>query len=346
MKLWIALLSALLTLVLAQTSIAREVDGTKVKPFKAGEKAIADDVNNNFKELRGAINDNFTVIKTHKNTIGAHGGSGSGAGGDGSAGALTIGGGDWVTPVTGGTPIPTNLNYTSCLIGDKATATNQLELKVPSGITIRCQDGFTLNANATITVGNGFGAGVGLEPKYAGTYESKGLLKVVAIASIDLMPLGGAGNDGGGLLRILSNGPIKIDGTINSNGKAGHYGGISVSYGGGGGGIIVLNSRTSIDVAGMITANGGNGGKGAANTSASIGPTGGGGGGIISLVAPTITNSINTEVKAGIGSNAATDYGAAAGTFGGASGGDGGRGGDGYYNSIAGTAGYVIEIKK
>jgi len=354
MKLWIALLSALLTLVLAQTSIAREVDGTKIKPFKAGEKAIADDVNNNFKELRGAINDNFTVIKTHKNTIGAHGGSGSGAGGDGSAGALTIGGGDWVTPVTGGTPIPTNLNYTSCLIGDKATATNQLELKVPSGITIRCQDGFTLNANTTITVGKGFGKGVARVPAsngehsqigdsfgnypYIHGYGGKGLRRIVAASLIDSLPIGGAGYSSGGSFRIVSSGPIIINGKIVSNGKKGSLTYPQITYGGGAGGIVALKSLSNIDIAGSIEANGANGGRQS---------DGGGGGGIVVLVSPTIVGSANVTVTAGLAAiqvSQGTDTALADG--GRACGGDGGNANGTPFGITKPTDGYVIEIIK
>ncbi len=309
-------------------------------PFEAKTRALANEVNANFTSLKNAVDDNFLLIDAHKKNLAIHGGNGTtgGVGGDGTAGVLDVASNNWVT----GTNLPSNFNFTSCVIGKNATATAPETVTLPSGTTIRCQDGFTLNANTTLVVAGGFGAGVARLP-FSGQLGAKGMQKMVVMSSLDLMPLGGAGFNSGGFLRILSNGPIKINGIIKANGNSGAATIPAVGTGGGAGGIIVLQSEQDINVAGSIQANGA---TGQAGTTQSYG-SGGGGGGIVVLVSPVITSANNVSVSAG---SAGAEGGGFEPRFGNGGSACGGNGGDGYprpvgaINPIAATAGYVVEL--
>ncbi len=352
MKLRIAVLIALGALVTSQPSFARLVDSAKIIEFHPREKAESKRVNENFNELESAINDNFTLLQNHKNDTTVHvdagtGGVGTGGtggiGGDGSGGALTVKADDWVKGIN----LPTTFNFTTCHIGAGATPTASVTVTIPSGMTIRCKNGFTLNANTTLNVGTGFGVGVAqtvapLPPalvQYSPGVGAKSVSKAIVKSSLGILRHGGAGFNGGGYLRILSDGVIKINGTINANGKTGYNGGL----GGAGGGIVLLESKLSIDIAGSINANGGN----ASNLADG---SGGGGGGIVVLVGPEILKSVNVSVNPGTATgNTGNCNGFCGGNDGG--GASGGNGGDGIANGnnntgirVLATKGYVLEM--
>jgi hypothetical protein len=100
------------------------------------------------------------------------------------------------------------------------------------------------------------------------------------------------GSRGGGAIRILSQGGITIapGGAIKAEGQ-------TLLGGGGGGGIVILASQTSVDVAGAISAVGGDG----FDSTAFSAPDGGGGGGIVHLLAPSVINGGEVDVSGGVG---------------------------------------------
>jgi len=344
MKLRIAIIVVLSSLLLTQESIARLVDDGVMKKFLPNTPAKAKDVTQNFTELQDATNDNFTLINNHQINASLHSGNGSGlgVGGSGSAGALTIVADDWVKNLN----LPSSFNFTTCEIG----ASGSVTVTIPSGTTLRCQNGFKLYANSTIIIGHGFGAGVDrYVPKFftslsnftisAQPTAGLGIPMAVAMSSLGSLPLGGAGHNGGGYIKILSSGVINIAGTIEANAiiPAGrNYG----SPGGGAGGIVILGSEIRIDVTGIIQANGGNG-----IFHATSNASGGGGGGIVALVAPFITNSNTITVLPGDASIAGGSTRLNDGSGGRGCGGDGGTAAASTFSPTAGKPGYIIELK-
>jgi hypothetical protein len=343
MKLRIAIIVVFGSLLLSQESIARVVDGEVIINFLPNKVAKAKEVNQNFIELQAAIDDNYTLINSHKNNATIHngGGNGLGVGGSGAAGVLTIAGEDWINNLN----LPSSFNFTKCEIG----ASGPVTVTIPSGTTLRCQNGFTLFANSTIIIGHGFGAGVDrYVPKYftslsnftisAQPTAGIGLPMAVAMSSLGSLPIGGAGHNSGGYIKILSGGAIKIAGTIKANAvvpTGRNYG----SAGGGAGGIVILGSEISIDVIGSIQASGGNG-----IYDISSNASGGGGGGIVALVAPIITNSDSIVVLPGDPSTSGSSTRLNEGAGGRGCGGNGGTGAAGSFSPTAGTAGYVIKL--
>lgn len=326
MKTRISVLLALGCSLSGHTIIADEVNSAKMKTFVNGKAAIATEVNGNFGEVSRAIKDNFTQLNAHKNDSVVHGGgTGTSIGGDGSGSTLSIDNANWVTSS------PSNFNWTDCTVG-LLTSTVTTTLTVPSGTTIRCQNGFTLTASATIIVGSGYGAG----------FTSRKAIPLAAISSsLHTIPAGGAGNTSGGYLRIVSNGPININGKIIANGKAGVLQGNSA----GAGGVILLESRTDVSVTGAISANGGAGAPGKnIGYQSNLSPSGGGGGGIIAFVAPVITATGLVSAKGGSVSAGGNNQSDVAGTFGKSSGGTGGV--PYVYPSRAtpGTNGHVLKM--
>jgi len=163
------------------------------------------------------------------------------------------------------------------------------------------------------------------------------------------------GGQGGGLLKVYSEGPIVNAGGahIVAQGDAGSGAGI----GGGGGGIVVLASRASVTNSGTIDVSGGAGGAAATAfllSTAFAGNGGGGGGGIVvmaSPIAPVLGTVTFVGGAGGTGAGPENSAGRIAGGGGGGSGGAGGNGGD--LNAAAsatptaggnGGAGYAITI--
>jgi hypothetical protein len=324
------------------------------KEYGDNETLSADELNNHFDALAEAINDN-----------GAKGNTGDGTG------DLTIDTNtDWSTNP------PAGLNF------GNFTVNSGITLTVPAGTTIRCTGDFT--NNGTIAVLPGARGGNGAQSDYTFNYRAfahpgdsygaagngghdlavpasgdiqlwglggKGIPGVAAASNYNLFHIGGggggagvSGGDGGGLLKIFCKGAIvnTTAGLIQANGADG-----ANTSGGGGGGIIVLTSKTSIENAGALEANGGNGGI--SRVFAYGG--GGGGGGIMVFVSPNNTNTGTVSVSggtAGAQTELPTGTYSSGGGGGGACGGDGGIGGsntNGTVNApLNGSDGYVLPI--
>ncbi len=100
----------------------------------------------------------------------------------------------------------------------------------------------------------------------------------------------GYGGDGGGMVKILAEGSVDINGTMSANGGNGSY--YSGSRGGGGSGGTVFIRADSVTGNGSIEADGGNGEAG--------GFSGGGSGGRVAIYSATISiNSANISADAG-----------------------------------------------
>ncbi len=320
---------------------ATSVDKTKITQFSANTQAVASEVNGNFNAQTSAINDNFNKITAHVNDGVAHGGGGLGAaiGGDGSSvkDLIVNASINWGAKTTAGVSnSPDNFNWLNCNIGGTANAATPVVLTVPSGTTIRCQSGFTLQAGAKIVVSAGYGSGFTLK---------RGIPLAAVKSSLHSFPLGGAGDDSGGYIRIQSNGTITINGSIVANGNNGVMQGNPA----GGGGVIIIESSTniSLDAVATIAANGGVG-AGSKNVGyqTDLSPSGGGGGGIVALVAPVVqTSSATITAKGGGTTGRGDNQSSVIGNRGKSSGGTGGVP-YGYLstNATPGTDGHVITM--
>ncbi len=326
------------------TSLVLADDGStlNVKTFHAGEPAVAIDINDNFLTLTRAIKNNTRRLNRRVNKNVSHGEKSNDSFsryGDGSAGDLLEG--DWITSPQ------LNTNFSQCHLSNNLT--------VPSGTTIRCQSGFTLTSEAVIKVSFGFGTGVAVR-QASGNAGGVGLYPTTAASSFGAFPLGGAGENGGGYIRIIADGDIVINGRIIANGNNGNP---TTQEGGGAGGLIVLQSNSTIDTTlGFLQVTGGNGAQNnlilkTVNTNSLVigfpripvtKGAGGGGGGIVVLQAPLVIAPASSIMTAGgiagsslfqyeIASNYTTRFG------GSASGGNGG----GY--TEAGSVGYVIKFE-
>jgi hypothetical protein len=293
--------------------------------------------------------------------------------GDGSAGSLTITGGDTLTlfydVATNG-----NLQFTDLTIDAGTT------LVVPSGAVIRCTGACTVNGMLYVSTvsgvaGRGYysvgtssyvfdppGAGISGDTAGGGAIgdssdERGGGLPATGMSEFEARtlrmpgPIGGGGgagglqapgSDGGGTLVVLARGACSIGtgGSIVANGGSAFNGG-----GGGGGGIIILASAGSVNNAGTVSAHGGIGSP----SDPRNGAGGGGGGGIVHMLAPMVTvGAIDIS-----GGAAGTESGGVSGALrsggggGGACGGTGGQGGSVYNNHSsgvgAGQPGYSLQ---
>ncbi len=130
---------------------------------------------------------------------------------------------------------------------------------------------------------------------------------------------------GGGIFAIYAAGAVSITGSIHADGGGPGEDNNSEADGGGAGGIIILASKTSIDNAGTLSAEGGQGNANVTTPNGVTSPGGGGGGGIIHLLSPS--NTVGTPIVTGglVGSGASPN-GANGGGGGGACGGNGGAG--------------------
>jgi hypothetical protein len=335
--------------------------------FTNGTIADADQVNQNFDDVKTAVDDNDARLST------AEGAISSGFGGDGSAGDLNVTSDlDWSD-----TP-PTNPNFRDVTIASGQTLT------VPAGTTIRCSGRFVndgtirvlagaSNAETSSISGSAFphclagtahpgdslrsaGSGkcnhdpVAYPIVATGGQGGLAIPRAVAVTSFDRFRIGGgsgggwvARGKGGGLLKVYCAGPVEIAGSVVANGEDG-----LTQTGGGGGGIVVLGSPISVDASGTIDANGGDGGSDETYGA----PPGGGGGGIVVLVAPNVSTSGTINVDGGTPvppTSGTLTNSARTGAGGGASGGNGGNGGQ-LINTgrrgagSAGAPGYSVTI--
>ncbi len=343
MKIKYATLLITVTIVLATSTSASGQQTLNVKTFYAGESAMAVDINDNFLALTRAIKNNTQFLNqiSEKNVShDAQSNEGSLQYGDGSAGDLT--GGDWIAQPQ------LNSNFSSCHLSNNLT--------LPSGTTIRCQSGFTLTDDVVITVSFGFGAGVAVRQATQNA-GGVGLYPTTAASSFDAFPLGGAGQYGGGYIRIIADGDIVINGSIQANGE---HGSRSTQEAGGAGGLVVLQSNGTIDITlGLVQVIGGNGAQdnvvlNTSNTASLVigfpqlpvtKGAGGGGGGIVVLQAPlVIAPESSIMANGGIAGSSLFQYDLASNNptrFGGsASGGNGGA------YTQAGGKGYVIKLER
>jgi hypothetical protein len=158
------------------------------------------------------------------------------------------------------------------------------------------------------------------------------------------------GGEGGGALAIYALGSITIasGGAIHADGASAtnlSISGQGIPGGGGGaGGVVVLLSKGRITIAGLVTANGGNGADGFdGNGGTAEGGGGGGGGGVVNELAPSTTLSGSIRVNPGAaGANAGTGSSINPGGGGGACGGYGGTGGATGISPAAGTIGFGL----
>jgi len=299
-------------------------------------------------------------------------------GGDGSAGTHTV---DVLNPENWETNPVLNTNFATFNVVSGATLT------VPSGVTIRSKGDVIIDGTITVLPGaRGGNEYVNPQPGIAlsvppgavafvgsieaGSSGGLGISKTVAASSFNQFRYGGGGgtgrtngnigvgapnfsvnpgSHGGGLIRIISDGIISINGSIVANGING--------LDGAGGGVIILQSSSSILVNSTLSVTGGAGGKWS-----SAGARYFGGGGAVIVVSPNIgpldnTNSlvISPIVNGGIGglSRSSNNFPILlGGGGGGASAGDGGSGGyDSRFGGVAlrsgatGQPGYVIVLK-
>ncbi len=342
----IFLMSVMASMISIETCWSSNIDEVDLYDFKSGQRAIAAEINSNFLIIRKAVSNNFNELLKLKNN------RESDAENFNNDNAEYLVAGDWIT-----TP-QLQTNFSTCELTGL--------LIVPTGTTIRCQSGFTLAAGAEIVVSEGFGLGVA-RTQATNRIGGLALYQTTAASSFDAFPLGGAGDNGGGYLRIIADGDIVINGVIRASGNTGN----SLSFdGGGAGGLIVLESNHEIDIsAGLIYANGGSGAyrwlslnkTNPDNSLVYISPDadpatipnyipqpqfsgGGGGGGIVVLVAESITAPEDSiRVQGGAAGINYENYNQENSTVilgGAASGGNGGETGS------AGNVGYVIKINR
>lgn len=163
------------------------------------------------------------------------------------------------------------------------------------------------------------GFAVNLSPAASGSGGGGGSLGMTGTSVSDANC--GQGGSGGGVVTLVSNGLITINGTINANGtnatavsliSAGSGDTLSGGgSGGGSGGVIKIYSPYGILGNGIISAVGGNGAAGAASGSGAVGyGGGGGGGGIILLVSPVISSTLvgNSSVSSGASGSSTLSY--------------------------------------
>ncbi len=375
----LSILTAVTLSAFASGAQAGAVADADIVTFTPNTTAKAAEVNQNFTNLKNAVNDNNTRITANSSDITALLATLQNRfGGDGSGGNLLVN----AATNFNNTP-PTNPFFNNITI-----ESGQM-LLVPAGTTLRCAGNFTNNgtlyvypgaeAHGTFTLGSGPAPSVGVTsiphpgdtpgaasmgqfdnsptvaaPLHGGT-GGKFIPKAVAVTSFDDFKFGGGsgagydnqGNRGGGLVKIYCNGTVTNNGLIDARGESA----TNTSIGGGGGGIVVLASRTQVNNSlGTINVNGGN-----ASTSdyTFAGNAGGGGGGIVVLVSPTAPVPGTLLFSGGTGATGTATVtmtlGRSAGAGGGGSGGYGGTGGE---VSIAGAksvggngqTGYTLEL--
>lgn len=278
--------------------------------------------------------------------------------GDGSAGALNVGGNtDW----SASPPANANYQFTTCSVAAGVTLT------VPSGTLIKCTGGFTLGANAVISVKSWLTGSGGV--MVAAAIGAPGLVGIPHFSSnpqvmIPALPAGeaglivsppltgcgsgiGSGTGVGGLpggtfgIRAKTGITINAGASIQANATAGTSGG-TTGGSGGGGGIVILawGAGSTLTNSGTVQANGGNG---SSNTTRDAG---GGGGGIIRLIGPGAAGGAAFQVVGGTAGNTGTGISTSGGGAGGGCGGAGGYAGLGngtvYLPAANGGTGLVI----
>ncbi|HEX2909372.1 MAG TPA: hypothetical protein VH186_01095 [Chloroflexia bacterium] len=298
---------------------------------------------------------------TALNLQGPQGPSGaSGIYGDGSAGDLNVSG-----PLDLSNFI--NLQFASISVASGAVLT------VPSGAVLRATGSVIISG--TVQVATGASSTVNGDPHPGISRAAAGLtsggfgLSNFQAAQISHPQFGGGAGkrgqnnpgifsgegEGGGSLTILAQGSFTLSsgGVIRANGNNGgtaSSGSSAVGGGGGGaGGIVNIAAKSSITLAGGITANGGNGGDGFNATQPTVTAEGGGGGGggVIHFYAPTIvTTGASLQAVGGAAGNTAIGNIGGSTVLGGGGGAAGGNGGNAGTGSVAtapqnGFAGYA-----
>ncbi|MFZ2881675.1 MAG: hypothetical protein WA019_01225, partial [Candidatus Moraniibacteriota bacterium] len=229
---------------------------------------------------------------------------------------LVSSGGNLTIPATaklfGNTPRTfTGITIDGTLTHSKNSATEQYKLDYTINGDVTVNVGGTINANYNGYAGSeGPGQGSNSEANSGGgSYGGKGGMGTVAAGSVygsvtepNNLGSGGGINDdsyldggsGGGVIKMQVTGSINVNGIISANGKKSTVSNSEATDGGGSGGSIWLVCN-QLSGTGSITANGGNG-----NT-ATIG--GGGGGGRIAIYYTTDTSSIIYQTYGGTGYN-------------------------------------------
>ena len=130
---------------------------------------------------------------------------------------------------------------------------------------------------------------------------------------------------GGGIFAIYAAGAVSITGSIHADAGGPGTDTDDQPDGGGAGGIMILASKTSIDNAGTLSAEGGTGSPLLSTSNGVFAAGGGGGGGIIHLLSPNNTVGTTIVTAGAVGSGSPTTPGNGGGG-GGACGGNGGAG--------------------
>lgn len=286
--------------------------------------------------------------------------------GSGTAGDLTVSAGNTLdlTTAFGVNSLPNKHNL------DFQNITINGHLLLPSGTVLKATGNVSINGTITVfSTPNGLTPHPGVSFSAPESFFGGAALPALAAGSLSKAPMlaggggkrtaNGSGGEGGGGLTIYAQGQIAIAvaGAINANGAnatntatTGDIGG----PGGGAGGVVVLASPV-IQNAGVIRANGGNGGSGLnaiANTTGA-GGGGGGGGGTVVLISNTLTNTGSIFTNGGAAGTDALVFGGSnnPGQGGGACGGAGGAAGNSGVSNTgpataaqAGGAGQFVSI--